>query len=685
MVSDRRENMTEKGMWRRVGWRLWWPAIIIFILAAFVSGYYLALFRSHSEPESGKEHQAPSHTAHKDRSSHTDMVHGAGHEARLTMSKEAKKLAELETAEVKRRPAHVKLRMVGMVFHDESRVASLTSRVDGRLDKVFVDFTGLSVKKGDPMVTIWSRTLVTSQVELFETIRSPEHGESMVKGAEEKLKQLGLTEEQIQNIRRRKKPDLYITLKSPINGVVMKKNVNLGDFVKEGTVMYEIADLSKVWVKLDAFETGLFWIKYGQAVTFTTPAVPGRTFRGQVVFIDPVLDMGTRSVKVRVVADNEDLVLKPHMFVSAELEAEVDSNGNIIKSNWAGKYICPIYPDQVFDKPGICHLSNLPLRPAASYGYSPDENPILPLVIPATAVLYTGKRSIVYVEVPDQDKPTYELRQVRLGPRAGDSYVIYGGLHEGERVVTKGNFKIDSASQILAQTSMMNPAQMTMPADLFKQLEERVGREEYRAPNAFGPVLVRVFKGYSNLKNALADGTTAVAIKYSKQLMELLHGVRVDFPDTASSNFWSRMSDRMTDALKQIVDKRDLALQRKAFQDLSEALTTVLLGFRRTAGSSFYIYHCPTASDFARSYWVEATQHFSNPYLGKDKKCGKLIGTIHAKKPPTHNKDKSTTKPSHPMDKESPKHGSATEHDPPSEGSSQKIHNRNHQPSSTSH
>ncbi|MFC1834000.1 efflux RND transporter periplasmic adaptor subunit [Thermodesulfobacteriota bacterium] len=434
-----------------------WVAGIVFILAVFASGYYLAQTRTGKHPQTGPEISTPKQSVAADHSAKAAADSPAKTAVRHTMSEAAKRLAEVQTVEVKRGKAYLKLRMNGMVFHDETRLVSLTSRVDGRIDKVLVDFTGLAVNKDDPVVTIWSRTLITTQIELFETIRSPEYGESVVKGAEEKLKQFGLTDQQIEEIRRENKPDLYITLRSPINGIVMMKNVNLGDFVKEGTVMYEIADLSKVWVKLDAYETDLPWIRYGQEVTFTTPAIPGRKFKGQVVFIDPVLDMATRSVKVRVEADNPDLALKPHMFVTAEVEAEVDDQGRVIRSEWAGKYICPLYPKEVYSEPGICPSSNMPLRPAAAFGYAPEESPTLPLVITAGAVLYTGKRSIVYVEVPNQGIPTYELREVALGPRAGDRFVIYEGLEEGEQVVAEGNFEIDSAAQIVGSKSMMNP------------------------------------------------------------------------------------------------------------------------------------------------------------------------------------------------------------------------------------
>ncbi len=207
--------------------------------------------------------------------------HGELAEASYSMSETAKRLAGVETAAVKREPAKVSVRMVGMVVEAETRIATLTARIDGRLDKIFVNYTGEDVKKGDPMVEIWSPTLIKSQVELFESMRSGDADE-VIKGVEEKLIQYGLTREQIAEIREKKKPILNITLRAPISGIVMKKMALLGQFVKEGQDMYQINDLSTVWVTMDAYETDLPWIRYGQDVTFTTPAVPGQTFQGKV-------------------------------------------------------------------------------------------------------------------------------------------------------------------------------------------------------------------------------------------------------------------------------------------------------------------------------------------------------------------------------------------------------------------
>ncbi len=377
---------------------------------------------------------------------------------RYTMSPEAKMLAEVQTAVVKREHAPKKLRMVGMIFDAETRAAALTARIAGRLDAVYIDFTGVKVNKGDPMVTIWSPTLIQSEIELFESIKSRDD-EGIIHGAEEKLMQYGMEPEQVKRIRESKKPELYITLKAPISGIVMEKKAVVGQFVNQGQDMFLINDLSHVWVKLSAYEPDLPWIRYGQKVTFTTPSFPGKTYTGTVIFIDPVLDMSTRTINVRLDAPNPDYELRPHMFVNAVLDAEIDEHGNVIKPEWTGKYICPFDPEEVSDVPGTCPRTKQPLQPATAYGYSGVENPVLPLVVPDTAVLYTGKRSLVYVEVPNQTQPTYEQREVTLGPRAGDKYVIFGGLKEGENVVTKGNFEIDSSVQIAGKPSMMSPAE----------------------------------------------------------------------------------------------------------------------------------------------------------------------------------------------------------------------------------
>jgi Cu(I)/Ag(I) efflux system membrane fusion protein len=186
---------------------------------------------------------------------------------------------------------------------------------------------------------------------------------------------------------------------------------------------------------------------------------PGEVFKGQISFIDPYLDSATRTVKVRVNVPNHAGKLKPGMFVRASVRARVAAGGRVMDPKLAGKWICPMHPDVIKDVLGKCDLCKMPLVRAESLGYLAvsEEKSSKPLVIPATAPLVTGERAIVYVELPDKDRPTFEGREIVLGPRAGDFYIVRHGLKEGERVVTQGNFKIDSALQIQAKPSMMTP------------------------------------------------------------------------------------------------------------------------------------------------------------------------------------------------------------------------------------
>lgn len=563
-----------------------------------------------------------------------------------SMSEAAKKLAEVETVEVKRNHAKVLVRMVGLVYEDETRIASLTSRVDGRLDEIFVNFTGSLVNKGDPMVTIWSPTLIKSQVELFESMKSKDT-EGIIRGAEEKMLQLGMTKEQIEDIKKQQKANLYVTLRAPINGVVTKKMAILGQFVKEGTEMYAINDLSHVWIKLDAYETDMPWIRYGQDVSFTTPAVPGRKFKGKVLFLEPVLDMKTRTVKIRVEAENPEYILRPGMFVTAELEAEIDAKGRVIKPEWAGKYICPSHPsDHPSSEPGFCPESKLALRPASAFGYGDDPNPEFPLVIPTAAPLITGKRAIVYVEVSKQDRPTYELREVVLGPRAGDEYVVYEGLKEGERVVTKGNFKIDSAMQIVAKASMMNPIEPKQAKGTGEKAEEEVVKK-LQAPEEFVSALTPIVQEYLNLKESLVGEKSEEAGVSAKKLAGLLKGVNSSVLDDNAKEIWKKLSDSMENNLKEIADTREIGAMRKAFDPLSEAFAKVVMGFRHAMKDPLFLYHCPMASDQQGAYWIESSQDVKNPYFGETPykgqqmlKCAELVEKIPPEALPSLSKAK---------------------------------------------
>jgi Cu(I)/Ag(I) efflux system membrane fusion protein len=343
-----------------------------------------------------------------------DMAQGTeGGLRRLTVSEAAAALMDIETAPVERKLVTAIVRMVGKIDYDETRFSYITAWMPGRLDRLFVDYTGIPVRKGDHMVEIYSPELISAQEELLQAIETVknlqgrqvgvvrETAEATVTAAREKLRLLGLTAEQVRAIEKRGKAADRITINAPAGGVVIHKHAQQGVYVKTGTRIYTIADLSRVWVKLDAYESDLAWLAPGQEVEFTTEAFPGRQFAGTIAFIDPVLTGKTRTVKVRVNAANPAGRLRPDMFVRAVVRAELDADGHVIGPSFAGKWICPMHPSVVRDVPGACDICGMALEPAESLGYQTIDPSRAepPLAVPASAVLKTGTRAIVYVKV----------------------------------------------------------------------------------------------------------------------------------------------------------------------------------------------------------------------------------------------------------------------------------------------
>jgi len=350
----------------------------------------------------------------------SDSNDGGG-EREVSVSAYSAKLMELETFVAQHRSVSAEIRMVGHVDYDETRVSYISAWFPGRIDKLFVDYTGIPVKKGDPLAELYSPELLTAQEELIQAIQTlkklkdsessmlVETAKKTIDAAREKLRLWGFSSKQIAEIEKRGTPAERMTIYSPGLGIVIHKNAQEGMYLKTGSRIYTIADLSTVWIQLDAYESDLDALHYGGKINFTTETYPGETFSGTIAFIDPIINPITRTAKVRVETDNQKLKLKPGMFVRA-----------------------------------------------TAYSQPDPDNP--PLVIPVSAALKTGKRAIVYVQLPNKEKPTYEGREILLGQRLGNFYVVKRGLKAGDRVVSHGAFKLDAELQIQAKpSSMMTP------------------------------------------------------------------------------------------------------------------------------------------------------------------------------------------------------------------------------------
>jgi Cu(I)/Ag(I) efflux system membrane fusion protein len=325
----------------------------------------------------------------------------------IHMTSGAVRLANVMTTVISRQSPVKETRLYGKVEVDERLLQSQVAHISGRIESLEVSFTGEPVTSGQVLGEIWSPELITAQQELIEAARTKLEQPDIYEAARAKLLSWKLTETQVSGIEESGEVKNTVPILSGTTGVVTSRKVNKGDYVSPGTVLFEIADLSRVWVMFDAYENDLQFLKKGEPLSFTIQALPGEKFGGKIIFIDPVIDSYTRVAGVRVEAANRTGRLKPGMFASGLVTSPVGSGrGNI--------------------------------------------------VIPRSSVLWTGKRSVVYLKLSSSDEPVFKMREIELGPAVGDSYIVRQGLTEGDEIVTRGTFSIDAAAQLEGKPSMMN-------------------------------------------------------------------------------------------------------------------------------------------------------------------------------------------------------------------------------------
>ncbi len=583
----------------------------------------------------------------------------------ISFDERARRLAQVEVTAVVSSDRLAQTRLVGKVEYDEAHMGRITAWVSGRIDRLDVAYTGAVVKKGQVVAKIYSPELLTAQAELIQAAESYEvakkgtselfrkSSKRNMQASKEKLRLLGLSKGQIKAVLGRKAPADHINITAPMGGIVIRKDVVEGVYVKTGTSLFTIADLRHLWVVLEAYESDLGRIKLGQNVEFNVEAFPGHPFHGKVVYIDPLVDPQSRTVRVRLNVDNPDGQLIPGMFVQALVSRDSGT------------------------------------RKAT-------------LLISASAPLLTGKRALVYVELKEG---VYEGREVVLGPRNGEFYEVRFGLAEGDRVVSRGGFKIDSALQIQARPSMMNvyagsprgevpslflsrlgllqsqfvlvsgqvhsgdmqgafasgrkmqaqlvklpvadlqgdskqawqEMRMTLGADLFllaeatdqQDLEQiyaemavhfqhvtshfklpphllKLGTPELRASFTI------VLRHYLDLQRGLAGDDEEAAKEAIGLLQTALAGAGQDmtFADI------SALGDILQQQLTTLVQAEDLQQIRKGFAPVSETITKVLALVNVSMATPLYLQFCPMAFAGKGATWIADTEEINNPYFG---------------------------------------------------------------------
>jgi Cu(I)/Ag(I) efflux system membrane fusion protein len=498
------------------------------------------------------------------------MTSGSSDE--IVLSEEAFQLANVQTSVVGRSDANREIRLLGTVKPDEGRLYSQVSHLPGRIERLYVGFTGEYIRRGQRIVRLYSPELISAQKELLEAIKSKEVYPKLYEASRNKLKLWKISDGQIESIIASGEVQEQIDILAEHSGYVMKRNVEVGDHVTQGKNLYEIANLERVWIMFDAYESDLPWIHVGDEVEFQVRAIPGREFRGKVTYIDPFVSRDSRVAKLRVEVPNGDGKLLPEMYVNGLVRSRLDVGSDAI-------------------------------------------------IIPKSAVLWTGKRGIVYVKAPGTRAHAFRYREVQLGADLGDFYVVLSGLEEGEEVATNGVFRIDASAQLSGKTSMMNPERDPKGSD--------PGSVE--VDPAFREQLGEVVNAYMRLKDNLVESKDLESSTAAKSMREALDGIDRGLLDEKNGSRWDAQLERMQASLQGIVGSDEIDGQRKEFKNLSSTMSAMvqLFGWSSSERDTLYLEYCPMADEDQGGYWLSYEKEIRNPYFGAQMlQCGEVIRTI---------------------------------------------------------
>lgn len=504
----------------------------------------------------------------------------------LQLSEEARALAGIQTTEVKQGIAEKEIRLFGQVTYDETRLRTISARFPARIEKLYVNATGIPVKEGDHLGSVYSKELLAAQTDLITALKFSNRQDA-TQGPKEQLRQWGFSDIHIQKIEESLEAQEFLDIDAPIGGTVVGKSIQEGDHVMLGDNLFTIADLTHVWITFDAYESDLPWIHYGQEITINPEANPGKQIVGKVSLIYPEIDPTSRTAKIRVSIPNPDQLLKPGQFVRGILRAQLDDSGTVVVPNLTGKWVSPMHPEIVKDGPGNCDVCGMDLVPASEMGLGPKPGYGEPLLVPSSAVLQTGKRAVVYVETQSLQGPSYEGREVELGVRAGDQFVILSGLEAGERVVTQGAFKIDSALQIKAKPSMMSKT-------------ERGATDEEPGKLLTVEKSVELMPSYLALQKALAGDNLEDSKVALNQMMNV-----------------TGHSGPVADLIHSMIGAETLdAIRKPHFDTLSSVIIHAVQSDPHAFDGDLYLMHCPMVYGSTGADWLQSNDQLRNPYFG---------------------------------------------------------------------
>lgn len=455
----------------------------------------------------------------------------------------------------------------GKINENEEKNAIQASYFNGRIEKLSINYKGQEVKKGQKLATIYSPDLIAAQQELITASSLKESQPQLYRAVRNKLKLWKLSEKQINTIESSGKVQENFPVYATVSGTVAEVMSAEGDYIKQGQPILKISNLTTVWAEFDGYENQISQLKKGQKITIFANAYPNTQIETTISFIDPVLNTNSRTATIRAVLNNKDQIFKPGMFVA----------GKVIRTEATTKNI----------------------------------------TVPSSAVLWTGKRSVVYVKT-DPNSPVFEMREVVLENTAGDTYTILEGLNNGDEIVTNGVFTVDAAAQLQGKKSMMNKKGGNI-------VKEHENHADITVSKSFQQEFLPVLAPYLKMKDALVQSDNNQVAVFAKTMLEILKKSNVSDLGKIEKEFFIKSRDM----LENITKKEALEDQRAYFVTLNENVVKLISGFDNLE-KPFYVQKCPMANTNKGAVWISTEKEIRNPYFGDAMlTCGSVIDTIN--------------------------------------------------------
>lgn len=482
----------------------------------------------------------------------------------------------LKTALVQRGPVRRLVRTVGTVEFDEAGLVDVTTKYEGWIEKLFVNTSWASVKAGDPLFEIYSPELYNAQLNYLAARRAESEPGPLSTAARARLALFDISDDFVEALVRKGEPSRTYTYRAPANGVVMEKMAVQGQMMRPGERIYRIADLSTVWVNAQIYERDLGAVFAGQTAEVHLSYGNKRSYSGTVIQLLPQVESTTRSATARLVIENSDGSLRPGMFVDARFQAELSADA---------------------------------------------------VLVPDSAVLRSGERNTVFVAL---DGGSFEPREVKLGARTDDyRYAIIEGLSAGERVVTSGQFMLDSESQLReaiqkmlkTETTSSSPSTSAAASGDHAAMATNVSPAT-DSPTLLTPAAVALFRPVALSTAELATALASDDFPSYRARLPALRATLLEFLRSDNHAAHGPLAN-FRDGLP---EDTDLATARRHFESFSTIIADLAAGNRLTQAENLWVYECAMAPETGKARWIQREADVKNPFYGTEMlRCGDLI------------------------------------------------------------